>query len=555
MFGWKVYEDCRVERGAMATESRCRMLLQKKWLLLLALVMFTAGLTSCRERSSSQQQQVLRPFEGTVVHIAVPAGLGLPERWKLLLDEWSEQTGGKVEFTELPLSPGQDLTDKIVEQLKQADLIVFPLQDITAYAEKGLIGSLPESELAVGRLDWNDIFRGLRLSVGNLEQHPSVVPLACPTLVVYYRADLLEKAIGRPPRTWQDYQRLVVGMADWAPGLVAVEPWHPEFRATLFLAKAVAYAQHPGNYSLFFDIFTGKPLIDHPAFVRALQESIELLKSMPKEVKHYTPADCRKAILEGRAALAISFEPCASGAPLVFTPFDAQHSSQNTKTKSDQPTAAKPNRSEDTPSPAPTTPANPRPEKLRLGFCPLPGSKQVYNNSIKKWESPPEQTINNCVLVGFGGLCAGVPPQRNELVRRAACHLLTRLTLERVNEALPENCRSLCRESQVALAAQWVGPELTAEEKLQFTECVANMFRTEPVVALLPVVGRERFLAALNKGIETALNGSKSPQQALKDVAEEWNRIVSEIGADKVRDSYRRRLGLPPRAVHRSQKL
>src|SRR5207302_8201276 len=114
-----------------------------------------------------------------------------------------------------------------------------------------------------------------------------------------------------------DYQQLVERIEVWAPGLVAVEPWSDDFRATMFLARAVSFAQHPAHYSLFFDIDSGDPLIDSPAFVRALETAKAALARMPPDVLTYRPADCRNAIIGGRAALAIALESPGGAASAV----------------------------------------------------------------------------------------------------------------------------------------------------------------------------------------------------------------------------------------------
>ncbi len=515
------------------------------WTALVGLLVVVGA--GCPQQTAPEQEE--RPFEGLSLRVAVPSGLGLAERWSLLLDEWSEQTGATVDVVELPLHPGTLPPAQSLEQLKQSNLVFLPLSDVAAYAEAGLVAPLPASALTPARLDWNDVFRGLRVAVGSLEGQAAVVPLSCPTLVLYYRADLLEKAVGRPPRSWNEYRRLVENIQDWAPGHVAVEPWHPQFRATWFLARAAAYAQHPANYSLYFDIFTGEPLIDRPAFVQALNESLELLRFLPPEVLRYTPADCRRALLSGRAALAVAFEPSSDGEPLAFTPYDAsskQPAFQSTRRASRPPADSGQSAAEPADRADPATNQAPRPEGMRIGFCRLPGSERVYNNSIGRWQSPPERDRNEVALVGFGGLCAVVPPG-DETVRDAACHLLTRLTLERFTEAFPPTARTLCRESQLGQAAGWLGPELTADERQRFVQCVGDTLRTVPVVAELPLVGAARFREALSDGLEAALSGQKPADQALKDVAARWKAIAEEIGVAKVRDSYRRRLGLPPR--------
>jgi len=509
-----------------------------------------AAVVGCSREKSEEPQR--RPFEGVSLRVVVPRGLDLATRWQLLLDEWCEWTGAEVAVTELPMQLGQIPNSPEAKQaLSEANLVVFPLPDFSDYVEAGLVAPFPESQLSSNVLDWNDLLRGVRLAAGSVEQQAAALPISCPTLIGYYRADLLRKAGGHPPSTWDDYHRLVKDLDDWAPGHVAVEPWGEPFRATLFLARAVAYAQHPANYSLYFDIFSNKPLIDRPAFVRALERSLATVKLMPKDVLHYTPEDCRRAILSGRAAIALTFETSSNGKPLVFSRFDKAGSKDEHKTQVETGPPERPSDSifagSDDPAPPGAAQVR-RPEGMQIGFFQLPGTAEVYNNSIEKWEPPPERALNRCVLAAFGGLCASVPPSESGAVREAACHLLAVLCRERLLEAFPETARTVCRESQIAAAENWVGRELTAEERMQYVAVTAESYRNTPVVAELPFAGAPRFRAALTAGLGEALSGQKTPADALKAVAEQWQQIASQIGLDRVRDSYRRRLGLHARA-------
>jgi hypothetical protein len=46
-----------------------------------------------------------KPFSGTKIVVAAPSGKGFAANWKILLDEWSEQTGAAVEVREFGDKP------------------------------------------------------------------------------------------------------------------------------------------------------------------------------------------------------------------------------------------------------------------------------------------------------------------------------------------------------------------------------------------------------------------------------------------------------------------
>jgi multiple sugar transport system substrate-binding protein len=467
-------------------------------------------IAGCDDQKS---RMIERPFAGQTVSVSVPQELGLGESWKPILDEWSEQTGASFRFIPVPpsapsragdIAPGQGLASG--DAIASGDLYVVPFDQLGELAADNAIAPLPrallESDATIG---WLDFFSGLRRGVLTIGGAPSVVPFSCPVLTCYFRRDLLEKAGRKPPETWDDYQTLIDQLPSWAPGLSAVEPWGKDFRATMFLARAVSSVKTPESYSVFFDLETGAPLIDSPGFERALQQSIAAVSKMPPAVKNYSPADCRRLFLEGNAAMAIAFEPG----------------------KTDQ----KPEQ---------------RPEALSISFTRLPGSPQIYNRKSQSWTPPREGSTNFATLAPFSGLAGtvrkGIPPERAE----AAWNLLTFLDVDRYDQAFASVSKSVCRESQLESAPAWLSPDLRSEELFAYLGATTDSLRNSSVVAELPVVGRLQFREALTAGISDALEGRATPAAALKSVSTHWTAIAKKVGIERVRDSYRRCLGLPP---------
>ena len=225
------------------------------------------------------------PFAGMTVQVSIPAGLGFEQEWELALAEWEQRTGAKVELTPRELTPDVSLVDIYGGSAEAAgDLIIFPLTGIAELGDAGWLPVIPDPQQRPGQLDWNDLFQGLRESAGSRYGGPAALPLSCPALVCYYRDDLLAAANLSPPQTWDDYQKLAETVDDWAGGLPVIEPWTPEFRATMYLARAAAYVKHPDEYSMFFDIRSGDPQLTGPGFQRALQLSLAAVKTMPADV-------------------------------------------------------------------------------------------------------------------------------------------------------------------------------------------------------------------------------------------------------------------------------
>jgi len=462
----------------------------------------------------------VRPFVGRQLNVVVPAGFGFADAWELPLIEWSQQTGaeaGLVEYdaTGKPTELTQRIRSSFEADSGAETVIFFPATEMALLAADGLLAPLPESALNSGNLDWLDFFNGLREKIAVVGDNAMAVPSACPVLVCYYRADALEAAGLSPPQTWDEYAELVKTIEAWAPDLSAVEPWSEQFRATMFLARATAYAQHPENFSLFFDISTGEPLIDGPGFVRALEEFVAIRGSMPETIAGYSPAECRRELLSGRAAIGIAYET------------QADRDNDPTTTDGEWPARA---------------------AHVRLGCCRLPGSREVYDLSSQSWGQPPGGGINQVTLTGFDGWMAGVASGSSEPAS-AAWNLLSALAASDVAAVYPEGTRTLCRNSQLPEISSLIGSGLSPGEARNYGTAVAASLNDVRVVAELPMQGRAELRQTLTAGVTQVLEGAAEPQAALHQVAEKWRQTRSQIGSDRLTNSYRLSLGLRERPV------
>ncbi len=310
----------------------------------------------------------------------------------------------------------------------------------------------------------------------------------------------MENAGLKPPGTWSEYQNLLETLKDWAPGLSAVEPWGEAFRASMFLARSASVAKHPDQFSFCFDLSTGDPLISNPGFVEGLKKAKAALAKMPADVKTYTPADCRREILEGRAALAIAYE-------------------------ADRSTDAK------------------RGEDLQIGIGPLPGSTRVYNTSINEWVEYSESKIHRVTYTGFSGWAFGVSSGLEPVANRAAWEFVRYMAIDQLPSSYPDDVVSLCRDSQTKNPSEWTGSQLTTVESEQYANTVAEALRSDQLVMELPVIGQSQFRAALTQGLTKALTSDSDEMGILKSVAEEWREIQKKLGKERVAKSYQRSHG------------
>lgn len=477
---------------------------------------------------SDEVEVQTRPFEGRSIEVLVPEDFGFPDRWQPVIDEWSEQTGATATLTTFPSSAigaTADGMQKFADRLEQDGasgsppaLLLVPLTTVPALVDRGLLAELPTRDSAADAALWPDLYEGLRENVASWNQLPITVPLSSPVLLCYARIDLLEKAGLEPPTTWTEYQRLLETLDEWAPGLTAAEPWDESYAATLFLARAAALARHSANLSFYFDFRSGQSLISTEGFVQALELATRAVRELPEESLNWSPARCRREILEGRAALAIAMETGPANRPLPFGPDDGT-----------KPEAA---------------PDSDRADGIELSIRRLPGSAATWNYATNVWTTHPPRQPYRVDVTAFAGLSAAISRKVSQEEADVAWNLLQTLT-SRGPGAMPPGTASLCRISQQSSRAEWVGRELTGREASEAVDAISTALNDTGVVPELPVVGRDRFRASLTKHVLRCLRDEATPQEALDAVAEEWEAIRNELGPLRVLNSYRRSIGLP----------
>ncbi|HEY2253249.1 MAG TPA: extracellular solute-binding protein [Planctomycetaceae bacterium] len=475
------------------------------WVLLLL-----PALAGCPQEEPARKAIEL-PFAGQEVRIAIPADFDFRAAWEAPLNEWAAQSGARYSLIDYTPTEGSNPFAESSDAA-QPTLAIFPLEQAGPLIAAGQLAAIPPSLLdkTENGIGWPDLFAGLRDKIASRKGQPQFIPLSSPVLVCYFRRDLLSAAGLSPPQTWEDYQQLLDTLANWAPGCTAVEPWSESFRATMFLARAVSLAQHPGQYSLYFDIETGEPLIDGPGFVRALEAARSALAAMPADVRRYNPADCRAELLQGRAALAIACEPLAG------------RSSAATGTVSD------------------------RKDDMQIGCIRLPGAREIYNTDRHIWEPVADKGVNYVTFTAFSGWGVGASGRNSTTQTEAGWNALLKACGADFTSGFPPGISGLCRESQLPGTGS-VSPGLEPQEANSLAQAIAQSLRDTRLVADLPLAGRAEFRKALTRAVAHVIDESAAPEQALHDAAQDWRQLIEKLGPAKVRDGYRASLGLSPK--------
>jgi len=342
------------------------------------------------------------------------------------------------------------------------------------------------------------------------------VSFGSPLMVCYYRADLLEELQRRPPRTWTEYQQLAETLADRdvrgeaadenTPWSGTVEPLGPGWAAVVLLARAAPYAKHRNNYSTLFDIRTMVALVSGEPFVRALEELSAAAKLGPADQLQLDPDTVRAAFWRGECGMALSWPTAAAGAGSSL-PIDIGGN-------------------------------------IEVGFCELPGSRDVYDVATQSWQRRTEDEDWHVPLLCVAGRLGVVSAEADHPA--AALQLLSWLSGRHFSRQVCAASRAttLLRRSHLDDPRRWVEKPVSTAAAAGYGELTARSLMRQQWVFALRIPGRSEYMAALDTAVNAVVKGGESPAEALQQAAAQWDQITERLGVERQKAAYLHSLAL-----------
>lgn len=336
-----------------------------------------------------------------------------------------------------------------------------------------------------------------------------------------YRRDLFEdpetrqaflEAEGRPlapPRTWADYHGIAAffsGRAgpDGRPLAGTLEAYARGGQRLWYLfSHAVAYASHPDHQGgVFFDPDTMVPAIDNPAWVRALEEFLDLRGLGPFDATGLDSETVRLRFADGAAAMAIDWADTGVLA------------------------------------------GDPRRSRIagKLGFFPLPGSQEVWNPATRAWDRLPEP--RSVTFLAFGGWI-GVVPAASPNGDQAWSYLAWYASPEHSAQDVLDGTSGVnpYRRSHLEDPAPW--RRLLGDQVASDYLGVLEASLSAPAKAQdLRLPGYRAYVAALEDQLDRVLAGDLSPAEGLRAAARAWEALTDRLGRNSQRRHYREAMGL-----------
>ncbi len=460
-----------------------------------------------------------RPFTGTSVTVAVPSDSPLAGHVKTSAAAWKEATGGEARVVE---TSAEEMKRKVSAGRGEFDVIVYPVTWAGDFMSEHHLRPFGTAEKTA--LDWDDVMPLCRDLLASWRGEAFAVPIDGEAVIVYYRLDLLrdkdnqalfkEKTGERltAPRTWDDYRRIAEFFngrdftGDGQPDFGTVEPGTGEgSRGMAFLARAASYDKRGDGPALFFDSETMEARIAEPAFVKALEDVIEIQKAGPPGMASFSQREVRSEFLSGRAAMALD------GCDLATLTVDPERSKV----------------------------------KNQVGFALLPGSNRVFESETSTWSE--SKAVHFAPYLAGGGWLVSVTAKSAKPSAAAdfvACVASKNATMAAV--AALGSPMTPFRAWHTSRVSDWTKLGFTGDSARDYLTVVQASQRHPNGVSDLRIPGWERYARVLETAFARALSNEAPAAEALETAAAEWNAITAEIGKDRQRSAYRDSLGNLP---------
>lgn len=473
---------------------------------------------------STAQAQEGKKFEGVTVVVASQTGgtIGQP-----ILDfgaSWAEETGAKIELQQFAFG---DLFVKLVTAFEtgsgEFDMVTFPASWAADLMGPGYLEPVPD--YAFEAIQWDDVLPIFRERILAWDGVVYAFPYDGDAHMLYYRKDLIDSGIyneefeakyGYPlaePKTWKEYRDIAEffhGRTVMAPDGVeapiygVLEGQKRNAQAFwIFLSRAAGYGKIPGNPCFFFSCDDMTPQVNNPGWVRALEDWIEISQFGPPEMINLDVGDTRSMFPTGVAALYIDW---GDGGPFSIDPDISIVQNQ-------------------------------------VGFGVLPGATEYWDYTKNEWVTP-EGGINQAPFLAFGGWVIAVAADSD--VKEAAFDLAIHMTNQNMAKVLATTGGTginPTRYSQLEDIQGWMDAGFDEESANDYLDAILTTINHPNAVLDLRITGSSEYLDALDAQIVRALSGEISPQEALDNVAAEWNNITDRLGRDAQLQQYRESVG------------
>jgi len=441
------------------------------------------------------------------------------------LKPWEEYTGATISWIDLAQADyNARLQQSIATGTVDFDIIEMGAPFEGDVCGKGLASVMPEWVAA--QIDMGDYVGYLQAPVGTWDGRIYRISIDGDCHNFNYRTDYFADealaeawaAEGRDgewavPTTWQQVQEVTkflkgkqVGGFDAYGYLDPLKGWGG-FGFYFLGSRATAYAKHPDDPAWLFDVDTMKPRVNNPAWVRAIQDVLDVIGDQPPDQLNADPGTT-------------GFQQFLAGTGSMLSWWGDIGSNAKTSDSSVVGDV--------------------------VGFDILPGSDDVYNHATGQWDTLPDGPSHapNMAYIGWGiYVMARVDSdaKKQKAAWSAAAHLGGK-DISLWCAAYPSGFQPY-RNSHFDIP-EWVAAGYDEAFISNYLASEADSYN-HPNAAIEPrIPGIFQYYSVAEDELAKIYAGQFDAQTGADNIAAAWEKITDQIGRDQQIALYKASLGL-----------
>jgi multiple sugar transport system substrate-binding protein len=464
------------------------------------------------------------PYSGVTLDIVTFTGPQIAEPLQRRAPDFSALTGATVNVVTVPFAELYQsiLTDQATGT-NSYEGFVFAPQWMGDFIVPGYLEDLTPFVGADDAIQWDDIGQFFREFSATYNGQVYTIPLDGDFQMVYYRSDVLEAAGLEPPTTWDEY----LAVAEAVHGMDMNGDGEGDYGSCIGKARsnqaywfiysiAAGALQAQGtSEGAFFDTTTFEPLVNNPAFIRALEVYQATTAFGPPDELNIGVGDTRTLFTGGRCALTLDWGDIG---PLAVDP--EQSIVQDL-----------------------------------VGSIITPGWTQVLDRSTGELVACDDTTcpyaidgVNYAPFAAFGGWSGGVSAALDDLTTQATYDFFSYMSQPaqaNVDVTIGRTGFNPYRISQFENLQPWIDGGFSEAAAQDYLGAIGDSLNSPNMALDLRVPNNQRYQqVVLDTVLAQFLAGEFTAAEAAAQIESQWNEITEELGRDAQLASYLATLGI-----------
>jgi multiple sugar transport system substrate-binding protein len=465
-----------------------------------------------------------KPFEGVEINVLTFDGPQIAEPLQRRAPDFQDLTGAQVNVVTVPFADlyTQILTDQATGT-NSYDAFVFAPQWMGDFIVPGYLEELTPYIENDPDIQWDDIAPFFRDFSATYQGKIYLIPLDGDFHMVYYRIDVLEEAGLEPPKTWDEYLEVAAavhgtdmngdGEGDYGSCISKVRAGQAYWWITSIAAGAI---QTQGtSQGVFFNTEDMTPLVNNPAFIRALEVYKETNKYGPPNELTEDVGGSRTMFITGRCALSLDWGDIGS---LAVDP--TQSVVQD-----------------------------------KVGAVITPGWTEVLDRETGELVPCDEMTcpyavdgVNYAPFASYGGWSAGVSAgisQEKKDVAYAFFSYMAQPAQANVDVTIGRTGFNPYRISQFEDMGPWLDAGFSETAAENYLGAIQDSLNSPNMVLDLRIPFNQRYQqVVLDTVLSQFIAGEFTAAEAAEEIEFQWEEITDELGREDQLAAYKASLGL-----------